>query len=165
MDVGPSCQPCSPLAFLSLRLGHISNAWNGSPYQWQCKSRVRLYGNARQWVSGLRKGCSGQRQTLLLTKSFLVLISKLLPLLVWLSWWEHQPINWRAASLIPGQGTRLGCGLVLRSHSECMPETADQYFPLILMLLSFSLSLPSPVPKVNEHVLRWGLKKIIIIFF
>ena len=41
-------------------------------------------------------------------------------------WIEHQPANWKVTSLIPSQGTCLGCGPGPRLGA-CW-ETADRYF-------------------------------------
>ena len=77
---------------------------------------------------------------------------------VWLSWLEHCPISWKVAGSIPSQGTCLSCGFSLRSG--CFQEATDRCF-LWYQCFSPSHSLPCPVSKkkINEHVLRWGLKK------
>ena len=70
---------------------------------------------------------------------------------VWLSWLEFRPVKQKITGLIPGQGTRVGCGLV-SSQGTSERQVIDVSLPP-------SLSLFLPLWKINKHVLRWGLKK------
>ena len=58
-------------------------------------------------------------------------------------WIEHRPVNQRVASLIPSQGTCLGCGpgQVHRGHVRGNRT---------LIFLSLSFSLSSPLSKINK---------------
>ena len=58
--------------------------------------------------------------------------------------WAH-PIKWKVMGLIPGQGTRLGCGFY--SQSGQVQEANNWCFSLMWVFFSLSFSLPSPLPK------------------
>ena len=58
------------------------------------------------------------------------------------------PANPKAAGMIPGQGTCLGCGFT--PQSGCVWEATDQYFSLASMFLSLSLhSLPRSLKSIS----------------
>ena len=65
-------------------------------------------------------------------------------------------VDRRATGLIPDQGTCLGCGF---SSSRDMCETQPINVSLPHRCISPSLSLHSPLSKINKHVLGWGFKK------
>ena len=74
--------------------------------------------------------------------------------------WLGGPVAWsivlytkKVVGSIPGQGTYLGCGFY--PHSGHVWETTNLCFSLTSMFLSLSLSLLSPLPKINKHVLSW----------
>ena len=78
------------------------------------------------------------------------------PWLVWLSWLEHPPINQKVMGSIPSQGTCFGGRFgpwfraCARGNWSMFLSHIDVYLPP---------SLPSPLSKINKHVLRWGVKK------
>ena len=60
---------------------------------------------------------------------------------------EASSCNWKVVGWIPGQGTSLDCGFSPRSGH--VQEATNRCFSLISMFFSFSLSLPSPLSKIN----------------
>ena len=52
----------------------------------------------------------------------------------------------------------LACGF--SPYSGPLQEPTDQCFFFSSILLSLSLSIPSPLSKINKYVLGWGLKKL-----
>ena len=66
-------------------------------------------------------------------------------------------MNTKVAGSIPGQGTCLGCRFGPRSGR--IQEATDPCFSLTSVFLSLSLSVPSPLSKINKHVLGRGFRK------
>ena len=76
---------------------------------------------------------------------------------VWLSWLEHRTVvNWKGAGSILGQGTCLVCKLSPRSGA-CTRGNQSMFHSHINVPLS--LSVPSPLSKINTHVLMRLKKK------
>ena len=69
---------------------------------------------------------------------------------VWLSWLEHCPVNQKVVGSIPSQSTCLGCRFSSQSGHV---QEATNPFSLTSKFLSLSLSIPSPLSKINKHVL------------
>ena len=67
--------------------------------------------------------------------------------LVWLSWLEHRPVNWKVAGLILGQGTCLGCRFGPQlGHVQ---EATDPFLSHIDVFLPLSFSLPSLLKSIS----------------
>ena len=64
----------------------------------------------------------------------------------WLSWLEHRPVHLKFAGFIPIRvHAYLACGF--GPQLGCMGEATDW---------CLSPSLPPPLSKINEHILKWG---------
>ena len=60
----------------------------------------------------------------------------------------HHPANWKATGSIPSTCTCLGCRF--GPQLGYMQEATNQYFFLTSLFLSLSLSLPSPLSRINK---------------
>ena len=81
--------------------------------------------------------CTNKWNNKAVSLSLPLFLSKNRAWLVWLSWFEHGPVKWRVMGLIPIRGVHT------RGNK-------------LIITVSFPLSLPSPLFKINEHVLKWG---------
>ena len=71
----------------------------------------------------------------------------------WFSWLEHHLVHQKVGSLIPGQGTYLGCRFC--PLLECIWEVANWCFSLTSMFLFLSLSLSIPPSLWNQQTYPW----------